>query len=233
MDDILTAKDLAQYLKLNERTALRLATEGVLPGAKVGGQWRFKRSAIDRWLDLQFEGQSGGTVTQELGTVSVGEILDADLVVAIDEGMCKSEILSHLVSAGAAAGAIRDPQAVQTALQAREGVCSTGIGHGVALPHARDLSGREVSHAVLVIGRAPGGVEFDALDGEATYLVIVVCAPDATYQMRLLGRLSCLLQRPDLVSALRRAADGEEVVRILADSEAEVFRSGYGVGPLC
>jgi excisionase family DNA binding protein len=50
-DDILTIKELASYLKLNEKTAYRLASEGRLPGFKVGGSWRFKRVDLEKWIE--------------------------------------------------------------------------------------------------------------------------------------------------------------------------------------
>ena len=53
--DIMTMKEVAEYLKINEKTAYRLASEGKLPGFKVGGSWRFKKSDIDIWIDRQVE----------------------------------------------------------------------------------------------------------------------------------------------------------------------------------
>ncbi|PSU75394.1 methylation-associated defense system helix-turn-helix domain-containing protein MAD1 [Photobacterium phosphoreum] len=50
-DDILTLKEVAAYLKLAEKTAYRLASEGKLPGFKVGGSWRFKREDIEAWIE--------------------------------------------------------------------------------------------------------------------------------------------------------------------------------------
>lgn len=52
-DEILTLKEVAQYLKLAEKTAYRLAAEGKLPGFKVGGSWRFKKRDIENWIDAQ------------------------------------------------------------------------------------------------------------------------------------------------------------------------------------
>lgn len=52
-DEILTLKELASYLKLAEKTVYRLAAEGKLPGFKVGGSWRFKRTEIEKWIDDQ------------------------------------------------------------------------------------------------------------------------------------------------------------------------------------
>ena len=52
-DDILTMSELAEYLKLAEKTAYRHASEGKIPGFKVGGSWRFRKSEIDRWISEQ------------------------------------------------------------------------------------------------------------------------------------------------------------------------------------
>ncbi|MGR5067228.1 methylation-associated defense system helix-turn-helix domain-containing protein MAD1 [Vibrio alfacsensis] len=54
-DQILTLKEVAEYLKLAEKTAYRLASEGKLPGFKVGGSWRFKREDLEAWIQDQRE----------------------------------------------------------------------------------------------------------------------------------------------------------------------------------
>jgi len=57
-DQILTLKEVAEYLKLAEKTAYKLAAEGKLPGFKVGGSWRFKAVDIERWIEEQKREQS-------------------------------------------------------------------------------------------------------------------------------------------------------------------------------
>ncbi|AGP78835.1 excisionase family DNA binding domain [Alteromonas mediterranea 615] len=52
-DEILTLKEVADYLKLAEKTAYRLAAEGKLPGFKVGGSWRFKKEDVLQWIEEQ------------------------------------------------------------------------------------------------------------------------------------------------------------------------------------
>jgi len=52
-DEILTLKEVAEYLKLAEKTAYRLAAEGKLPGFKAGGSWRFKREDVLLWIEEQ------------------------------------------------------------------------------------------------------------------------------------------------------------------------------------
>ena len=49
--DIMTIREVADYLKLTEKTAYRLTAEGKIPGFKVGGSWRFRRSEIEGWID--------------------------------------------------------------------------------------------------------------------------------------------------------------------------------------
>lgn len=52
-DEILTIREVAEYLKVAEKTAYRLAAEGTLPGFKVGGSWRFRREEIVTWINAQ------------------------------------------------------------------------------------------------------------------------------------------------------------------------------------
>ncbi|HDS1725591.1 DNA-binding protein [Pseudomonas lundensis] len=54
-EEIMTLKEVAEYLKLAEKTAYRLAAEGKIPGFKVGGSWRFRKDAIENWIDQQTE----------------------------------------------------------------------------------------------------------------------------------------------------------------------------------
>lgn len=53
LDDIFTIHELADYLKLNEKTAYRLVASGEIPGFKVGGSWRFRRDDISEWMQQQ------------------------------------------------------------------------------------------------------------------------------------------------------------------------------------
>ncbi|WP_115702559.1 methylation-associated defense system helix-turn-helix domain-containing protein MAD1 [Legionella sainthelensi] len=52
-NDIMLIKDLANYLKIAEKTAYRFASEGKIPGFKVGSSWRFRKSEIDQWITNQ------------------------------------------------------------------------------------------------------------------------------------------------------------------------------------
>jgi excisionase family DNA binding protein len=58
-DEIMTVKELAEYLKIAEKTAYRFAAEGKVPGFKVGSAWRFKKKEVDKWIEKQSQTLSG------------------------------------------------------------------------------------------------------------------------------------------------------------------------------
>jgi excisionase family DNA binding protein len=58
--EILTIKEVAAYLKLNEKTAYRLALHGEIPGFKVGGSWRFDKNDIQQWIEKSKKGKISG-----------------------------------------------------------------------------------------------------------------------------------------------------------------------------
>lgn len=59
-EDILTIREVAEYLKVTERTLYRLVQDGKLPAFKVGNSWRFRREDLERWISEQSRGGEGG-----------------------------------------------------------------------------------------------------------------------------------------------------------------------------
>ena len=57
----MTIREVSELLKINEKTAYRLAAEGKLPSFKVGGSWRFDRQETSNWIKRQTEGQREGS----------------------------------------------------------------------------------------------------------------------------------------------------------------------------
>ena len=100
------------------------------------------------------------------------------------------------------------------ALLAREAAGSTGVGRGVAIPHAR-MKGLTAVHAVLVRLEKP--VDFDALDGESVDLMVALFAPpDAgSEHLRALARVSRLLRQPEVREQLRQAQSVDAIMATL------------------
>lgn len=64
-DDIMLIKELAEYLKINEKTAYKYAAEGKIPAFKVGGAWRFRRDEIEKFTKGQYVPTLKGEVSDE------------------------------------------------------------------------------------------------------------------------------------------------------------------------
>lgn len=109
--------------------------------------------------------------------------------------------------------------AVMASLQARERVLSTGIGGGVAIPHAKTPL---VDQLLMAAGVSARPVDYDSLDGEPADLFFLLLGPEtaAGAHVRALGRISRILRREPLRDALRAATDPEAFLRVVAESEA-------------
>jgi len=78
-DEMLRIEDVAAYLKLKPQTIYKWAQKGRIPGAKFGKEWRFKRSAIERWIDSYLEGSGNkdGAVLRKQGPAKQGKSVAA------------------------------------------------------------------------------------------------------------------------------------------------------------
>ncbi|MBI2569178.1 MAG: PTS sugar transporter subunit IIA [Candidatus Schekmanbacteria bacterium] len=132
----------------------------------------------------------------------------------------KRDVLQQLVDRLHATGDVRAKKQLMEKLWEREQLMSTGIGSGIAIPHA---TSEDVSGILVGLGRVPGGVEFAALDEQPVYLVFLLVAPlDARGQhVKLLARISRMVKQAKLVERLRDAGSAEQMFRVVADAEEE------------
>jgi len=106
------------------------------------------------------------------------------------------------------------PEEIFEQLLERERLGSTGLGHGVALPHAR-LKG--INQACGVLVRLEAGVDYDAIDGQPVDLVFGLLVPhDATQEhLQLLAKLAALFSKESFRNQLREVKDCEEVMTLI------------------
>lgn len=120
----------------------------------------------------------------------------------------------------------KQPEARQTLLRAlheREQLHSTGIGDGVALPHARNALVGLVDKPVIVFGRSAQGVAFGAIDGAPSKLFFLLVAPTVTDHLAMLARLSRLLREPGLRQELLTADTPRKALTVIKDAEAQLL----------
>ena len=102
-------------------------------------------------------------------------------------------------------------------LKRRENLGSTGIGHGIAIPHCRSLV---VSRLRLAYGRRPGGVEFKAIDDEPVYNFFLIVAPPlevSNQYLPVLGKIAQFAKDEDVPGLLAGLTDPEDFLRLLEE----------------
>jgi len=110
---------------------------------------------------------------------------------------------------------VGDIDALRAAVREREAVMSTGIGLGIAVPHAKIPGVRDF---VLALGRSKAGIDFQSLDGKPVHLVVLIAGPDdrqARY-LQILASVTLRLKREEVRRALLDAPGPAEVVAVLA-----------------
>ncbi len=108
------------------------------------------------------------------------------------------------------------------ALREREQLHSTGIGDGVALPHARNALVGLVHDPLLVFGRHGEGIPFDAIDKVPAKLFFLLLAPNVTQHLAILARLTRLVNDPRLRKSLLAADSAEKVISLIRDAEEKL-----------
>jgi len=146
------------------------------------------------------------------------EILSGKSVVVGLEGQNKRDVLIELVNSLEVGDKITDRDKVLDAVLLREEIMSTGIGHGIAIPHGKS---EYVTELGGVLGIKKEGVDFDALDGKPTYIFFLLVSPlDVSGpHIKALARISRLLKGEDFRQKLIAAVDKEDAIAIIEEEE--------------
>ena len=126
----------------------------------------------------------------------------------------KEQAINNLVDLVAESGCLNDAERFRTAVFDREAKVSTGLGEGVAIPHAKSAGVTKPGLAAMVV---PKGVEFDSLDGKPAKLFFMIASPHHASDAHLdvLARLSTLLISEDFRNSLNSAQSVDEFLRII------------------
>jgi fructose-specific phosphotransferase system IIA component len=149
--------------------------------------------------------------------MNVLDILEENCVALDLEITGKSELVTSLVDMLESAGVVTDKEEVVRRVLEREKLMSTGIGGGVAIPHAQC---RGASKLAIALARTKDGVEFDALDGKPVRLFFMIIGPEEKGgYVRILARISRLLYTGDLQKSLYRAETARQAIETLKKEE--------------
>jgi mannitol/fructose-specific phosphotransferase system IIA component (Ntr-type) len=147
--------------------------------------------------------------------MNLGHILSLDQILPEMEAVERMEAIVELVDLLVAKGHVQaeDRDVVLGALRAREDTMSTGIGFGIAIPHA---SSDRVNRVVAAFGRSSKGIEFDSLDNAPVRFIVLFVVPKDQFQthLRTLAAIAKFLNDRNIRERLGTAATAEEILSI-------------------
>ena len=208
----LTVRDLAERLQESEKTILRWVEDG-LPSHEVNGQHHFNGAEFVEWAssrDIPIPPQLFGNDELSASVSGLPDALTAGGVYSDLKGTDKSSVLKSLVDVmRLPRGA--DREMMHHFLMAREELESTGIGDGIAIPHARNPMVLHGARPMVALGFLAQPVDFGAIDGKPVHTLFLVVSPTARAHLHLISRVAYALKH----EGFRRAVLAKESLETL------------------
>jgi len=134
------------------------------------------------------------------------------------KGSTKDEALEELLRVTLKSDLVTDKNIIRNAIYAREKLMSTGMGYGIAIPHARHSSVRDF---VIAVGRCKNGIPCDSIDDKPVTLFFMIVASDKQDKdyLRLLSRLVLKLKDSELLEKISLAENEQQLYEIIRDAE--------------
>ena len=146
--------------------------------------------------------------------MKLSKFCEEDLMTFDLQGQTKEDVIAELVDMAAQSNLVRDKDELQSAVLEREKLVTTGVGYGVAFPHAKT---RALKGIVIVFGRSEVGVDFEAMDKKPVHLFFLIAAPEDAIgaHLNVMARLSYVMKSEKNRERLMRAKTAGEVMLIL------------------
>lgn len=152
--------------------------------------------------------------------MKIEDLLSPDLMIMDLKATTQEEAIKEMANLEVKQGVVNNEEEFIKSIWAREKESTTGIGEGIAMPHARN---KYINRAAVLFAKSFKGIDYKALDGQPVHLFFMITAPagaDNTH-LQALAKLSSLLINPDVVNALKAATTPEEVIDIFKKAEVE------------
>ncbi|WP_043930742.1 PTS fructose transporter subunit IIABC [Bacillus sp. EB01] len=146
--------------------------------------------------------------------MKITELLTKETILLSIGGSGKNDAIDQLVDVLYQAGKIDNKDSFREAILKREAQSTTGVGDGIAIPHAKTAS---VKQAAIAFGKSESGVDYQSLDGQPAHLFFMIAAPEGANNTHLeaLARLSGILMRQEVREQIMAAKTKEDVISVI------------------
>lgn len=152
--------------------------------------------------------------------MEIKDLLSKDLMIMNLKSTTKKDVIDEMIEKLYENNVINDVLKFRSEIMKRELESSTGLGEGVAMPHAKTSA---VNKPAIVFARSTTGVDYEALDGEDTYIFFMIAATEGQNQMHIetLAKLSKLLLKEGFIDRLKSSESPEDVYKTIDDYAEE------------
>ena len=229
-EDIFTTQELAKYLKLNEKTVIKMAQNGHLPGVKIGNQWRFHLKAIDNFLLKGLQEtpneELDSVINADVDIIPLSRLTSHNLIELDSEVTDMDAVLKRLAKIAYAEGLTPSKEQLFSELKKREQFLSTSIGNGLAIPHSRHPSSDLFSESRIVILISKKGIDCDAPDARPVHIFFMPCASSEQTHIRLLARIARFFRMDGAIEKMIQAETKDQILQILLRFDKEHMFAG-------
>jgi nitrogen PTS system EIIA component len=224
---------LAAYLHMMPNAVQKLAERGKIPGRRIGGDWRFSTAEIHHWLEdriglsdddalVHMEGAlDHASEVSDVDQISIANLLKPEAIEIPLDARTRGSVVGRMTELAARTHLLWDPAKMAEAVRAREEMHSTALDNGVALLHPRRPMPAILAESLLALGISPGGIPFGS-GGRLTDIFFLICSTSDHEHLRILARLSRVINDQDFLAEMRAAANPLAVHRLIQDREATI-----------
>jgi len=232
--EILTIRQLAEYLMVSEKTVYRMLDRNQLPAVRVGAQWRFRRQDIDAWLTdevrrVEHEGQRAVLDALEPSELAIHPLLSPENVWLAAQPASRDEILA-LMTREAALDPHVDRDQLLRSIREREALCSTALLDDAAFPHPVDPAPFRFSRKRVLLAVLAAPLDFLDPHHHKPRVIAMILARSTQGHLLALSRAIKLFASPSLVARLTEARTAAEAIDAIAEEEARIAPAARGKG---
>lgn len=214
-NEIMTLEEVAEYLRISERTVKEWVNQGKLPGGKLGTSWRFQRNEIENWVNQK--------LTPRIKTIEgkddrLSSLLSPERVLFLNT-KSKNEALNQLIEVSSDLPGIHSREELKNAVYQREFLMSTGIGLGIGVPHVRLNDVKDLYMSVAIDKMEI--TDYASLDDIPVRIVFFIIAGRNQHSqyIKVLSRIAKLVKNESIREKMLQAETAEEIFQIF-DNEA-------------
>jgi len=154
--------------------------------------------------------------------MKISDVLEIELISNKIPGTDKEEVLNNMIELVSKSSKVRDKEKIRDAIFNRERIMSTGVGKGFAIPHGKTDG---ITDMVAAFGITENEIDFESLDGEPVRLIFLLVGKENLVgpHLKLLSRISRLLNSEDFRTKLLNAKSPQEIYNLFESEEKSYF----------